>query len=242
MAKAPATTKQTGGGGYSFEDKVAARYMALMLAGRPPLDEWVGTIQQVKFQNRTDGWLLDDLLLRLSGPTGECRFALSIKSNQQITSSGFPGDFVTTVWEQWLHRGTEVFDRARDFLGLVVGPLPQSVRTGWHGLLEKVVNADPSSALTRLSTSGASNEVERQLFGSLACNLPGESNSEEEVVRLVKRLRVLDFDFQETPSEDQEAAVSSCQTVLESQCRTEAVDLWAVLLGIAREYLRRAVR
>ena len=81
----------------------------------------------MKFQNRTDGWLLDDLLLRLSGPAGECRFALSIKSNQQITSSGFPADFVTAVWEQWLHRGTEILDRARDFLGLVVGPLPQSI-------------------------------------------------------------------------------------------------------------------
>jgi ABC-type ATPase involved in cell division len=236
MAKQAATTKQTGGGGYSFEDKVAARYLTLMLAGRPPLDERVGTIQQVKFQNRTDGWLLDDLLLRLSGPAGECRFALSIKSNQQITSSGFPADFVTAAWEQWLHRGTEVFDRARDYLGLVVGPLPQSVRTGWHGLLEKVVNADPPSALTRLSTAGASNEVERQLFRSLACNLPDEATSEDEIVRLVKRLRVLAFDFEETPSEDQEAAVTICQTVLESQSRAEAIDLWNALLGIAREY------
>jgi hypothetical protein len=55
MARAVATTKQTGGGGYSFEDKVAARFMAMMLAGHPPLDEASGLIQRIDFQNSADG-------------------------------------------------------------------------------------------------------------------------------------------------------------------------------------------
>jgi len=236
MAKAPATTKQTGGGGNSFEDKVAARYAAMMLAGSPPLDERAGTIHQIRFQNRTDGWLLDDLLLLLSGSGGECRFALSIKSNQQITSKGFPADFVTALWEQWLHKGTDAFDKTRDYLGLVVGPLPQNVRTGWRGLLEKVVNADPPSARARLNTAGSSNKVERQLFRSLACNLTGEKISEEERVCLVKRLRVIAFDFEETPSEYEQEAITICQRALASGLREEAAGLWDVLLGITRKY------
>jgi len=55
MARAVATTKQTGGGGSSFEDKVAARFMAMMLAGHPPLDEASGLIQRIDFQNSADG-------------------------------------------------------------------------------------------------------------------------------------------------------------------------------------------
>ena len=234
MAKEAATTKQTGGGGYSFEDKVAARYMAMMLAGRPPLDERTGTVRQINFQNKTDGWLLDDLLLVLSGITGVSRFALSVKSNQQITSNGFPADYVTAVWKQWLRKGTNVFDSSRDHLGLVVGPLPQNVRTGWHGLLEKTVNADPASVLTRLNTSGSANNVERQLFRSLACSLPGESVTDEEAVLVVKRLRVFDLDFEETPSQDEQETISICQGVISSGLRDEAADLWDRLLRIAR--------
>jgi hypothetical protein len=79
MAKAGATTKQTGGGGYSFEDKVAARFMAMMLAGHPPLDEVSGLIKRIDLQNSADGWRLDDLVLSMSGPHGESRFALSVK-------------------------------------------------------------------------------------------------------------------------------------------------------------------
>src|SRR5437879_3401392 len=107
MARAVATTKQTGGGGYSFEDKVAASYVAMMLACQPPIGERPGTIRRVAFQNRSDGWLLDDLLIDLAGPDGNSRFALSVKSDQQITSNGFPGNFVSDVWAQWFHEGTE---------------------------------------------------------------------------------------------------------------------------------------
>ncbi len=196
MAKDAATTKQTGGGGYSYGDKVAAHYMAMMLAGQTPLGEHIGTIHQIKFENKTDGWLLDDLLLLVSGEDGDSRFALSVKSNQQITSNGFPDDFVSAVWKQWLHKESNVFNRSRDHLGLVVGPLPQNVRTGWHGLLEKAINADPASVLTRLNTSGSANDVERQLFQSLSCKLPGEAVTNEETVLVVKRLRVFDLDFE----------------------------------------------
>ena len=38
MAKSIATPKQTGGGGFTFEDAVTARFLLFMLAGQHPLD------------------------------------------------------------------------------------------------------------------------------------------------------------------------------------------------------------
>ena len=210
MARAVATTKQTGGGGYSFEDKVAARFMAMMLAGHPPLDEASGLIQRIDFQNSTDGWRLDDLVLSLSGAHGESRFALSVKSNHQVIATGFPAEFVTAVWEQWLGRDTAVFDRSRDHLGLVVGALSLKVHTAWHGLLSQVLDADPQRILSRLKTPHSANKLQRNLFRSLACNLPGEMVSDEETVSLMRRIRILGFDFETVPSVDEQRAVSIC--------------------------------
>lgn len=235
MARAVATTKQTGGGGYLFEDKVAARFMAMMLAGHPPLDEASGLIQRIDFQNRTDGWRLDDLVLSLSGRRGESHFALSVKSNYQVTAAGFPNEFVTVVWEQWLGKDTDIFDRSRDHLGLVVGALSQKVHTAWNGLLSQILDADPQRILSRLKKPRATNKLQRNLFRSLACNLAVEAVSDEETVSLMRRLRILDFDFETVPSVDEQRAVSFCRDVLESQSRADAGDLWDRLLLIARE-------
>jgi hypothetical protein len=235
MARVVATTKQTGGGGYSFEDKVAARMMALMLSGLPPLDESSGPIRRIDFQGAADGWRLDDLVLFLGGMSGESYFALSVKSDQQVTGSGFPSEFVTAVWEQWLGKGPAIFDSARDYLGLAVGALPTVVRNAWNGLFPQIRDADSARFLLRLSTPRATNDTQRKLFKSLACNIPGEAGSEAETVALARRIRLLTFDFESVPSIDEQSTVSICRDVLESQSRSDAGDLWEKLLGIARE-------
>ena len=235
MAKATATTKQTGGGGYSFEDKVAARLMAMMLAGHPPLDEPSGLIARIDFQNSADGWRLDDLVLALSGVHGSNRFALSVKSDQQVTGNGFPSEFVIAAWEQWIGTNTAVFEKSYDHMGLVVGSLPRNVHQAWHGLLSQALNADPQRILSRLKARRATNKVQRNLFRSLACNIPGEVVSEEETVCFLRRIRILDFDFETVPSRDEQGSVSLCRDVIESQSRDKGDNLWGKLLGIARE-------
>ena len=111
MAKSVATPKQTGGGGYTFEDAVIARFLLFMLAGRHPLDAEDGAIETVGFQKRVVGWLFDDAVLALRSIQGTRHFALSVKSNAQVTAQGFPEEFVRTVWEHWLRIGTDKFDR-----------------------------------------------------------------------------------------------------------------------------------
>jgi hypothetical protein len=66
MIKNVAPPKSTGGGGFEFEDKVVAYYLALMLGGHPPIDATSGVITRIDFQTRVDGWFLDDVLLTLS--------------------------------------------------------------------------------------------------------------------------------------------------------------------------------
>jgi len=52
VAKKVATPKQVGGGGYTFEDKVAASLLLKMLTGDYPLNPADGQIEAVGFQKR----------------------------------------------------------------------------------------------------------------------------------------------------------------------------------------------
>ena len=81
MAKEVSTPKQSGGGGYTFADKVGASYLLKMLAGSPPLDADTGQIESMRFEKRVDGWFLDDIVLFLRRIDHEsAAFAISISA------------------------------------------------------------------------------------------------------------------------------------------------------------------
>src|SRR3712207_1697515 len=129
MSKNIAPPKLTGGGGFVFEDKVAAYFLVCLLSGETPLDPSIGMISRVDFQTRADGWFLDDILLTLTTRGGIRRCALSVKSNQQFSGPSAPAEFVRAAWEQFLHHGSSVFERTSDYLGLVTAPLPGALST-----------------------------------------------------------------------------------------------------------------
>ena len=240
MAKSVATPKQTGGGGFTFEDAVIARFLLFMLAGQHPLDVEDRAIEAVGFQKRVSGWLLDDVVLELRSTQDTRHFALSVKSNEQVTEQGFPEEFVRTIWEHWLRIGTGKFDRVNDYLGLVSSSLNVSVRTAWHGLLGKARNTEADDFQSRLETVGYANDIERSIFKSLQCPsdlVSGNGQvSPAATARLLSRLRLLDFDFAETPSHDRNECVSLCQKVLRAGDTEQAVSLWTCLLRTARDY------
>ena len=101
MSKESSPTKATGGGGYTFADKVAAGFLAQLLKRTFPLEPDFGSVAEVHFEARDAGQILDDLLLILKRGTEATRCAISVKSNRQLTKAGFNDDFVRDVWEQW---------------------------------------------------------------------------------------------------------------------------------------------
>ena len=88
-----APTKATGGAGYTFADKVAAGFLAQMLKRKFALENDLGVTTEVHFETRDVGHVLDDLRLTLC--------AVSVKSNRQLTKSGFNNEFVQDAWEEW---------------------------------------------------------------------------------------------------------------------------------------------
>jgi hypothetical protein len=164
------TPKQSGGGGYTFADKVSASYLLKMLAGTSPLDPATGQIESVRLEKRVDGWYLDDVVLLLRKADGQAAVvAISTKSNAQITKDGFPSDFTRAIWEQRLHIQSANFNPSTDFLALATSPLDITVKSAWNSLLTKAIDADVAQFADRLAKAGYDNEIGRAIFQSLTC-------------------------------------------------------------------------
>jgi len=239
MPKNIAPPKVTGGGGFAFEDKVVAYFLAAMLANVPPLDVGLGLLERLDFQTRPDGWYLDDLLLTLRMDQDRHCCALSIKSNVQFSEHAAPQDFVTAVWEQYLHKGSAAFNAATDYMGLITTPLPPAIKDDLDNLLAKASTNDTDLLPTRYQEPSWARESERKLCKSFACPdglaLP-DGVREMDIGRLVARLRFLQSDFEATPSLWERDAVVSCRTALVSGNLGDAVALWESLLVLAAEY------
>src|SRR6267378_2455488 len=88
--KKKAPVGNTGGGGFSFENAVAARFMLDLLGQTHMLGlKSFGKVVRLDWQARDSGWLLDDLVVTSTIGAGRRSAAISIKSGQKVTVQGF---------------------------------------------------------------------------------------------------------------------------------------------------------
>lgn len=234
MAREVKPTKVTGGGGFVFEDKVAAFFMCYLLSQRLPLNPCFGTIKRIDFQARADGWLLDDLLLTLQD---NVRCAFSIKSNPQFSKTSAPSDFVRDAWEQYLGEGTTCFNRNKDRLGLITSPLDIETKKKLEDLLGKAREQEPHELSLRVREVGYISKEGRSIFESFSCPqdlTQKHSVNENNIGLLLRCIEHLEFDFEYTSSSKLSEAISILRSALESNNPDEANNLWDSFCTIAR--------
>ena len=230
MPKKKAPTKATGGGGYTFADKVAAGFLAQMLKRKFPLEPDLGVVTELHFEMHDAGHPLDDLHLILKrGPSGT-RFAVSVKSNRQLTKSGFDAEFVEDAWQEWRGGGGSGFDPTRDILGLIVGVVDEPTLQEWRTLQQQAAATTPERLVARLRNDGQSSKTQRAIFESLRKSKSGEAD-EIETARLTARLRILRFAV-----EQEGDYVNLCAETTAAGTIEEGARLWSRLLQLASEY------
>ena len=176
------------------------------------------------------------------GPSSERRsVGISIKSDQQVNTHGFPSDFVDLAWGQWLGCGTaRVFQRGRDAIVLVTAELPIAVKSDWSALLSEILHGTADRIVSRLNSSTQDGSqvsaLQRSIVASFACPQRYEHPVEvAETVRLLHDVRLLDFDFSSPTSQGRAHALRDCQSILTSGEAGEAQALWDRLVAIADE-------
>jgi len=230
MPRNTATTYATGGGGFTFADKVAAAFFAQMLQGSFPFEPEVGSIRELHFEARDAGQVLDDFLLALDHHGTRRRCAISVKSNSQLTTTGFSAQFAQDAWDQWQQAPTAHFDASTDLLGLIVGIADSASLQEWRELQKQATNTTPERLVLRLGNKGQCSKIQRDIFASLRIELKGAKPSEVETAKLIASLRVLHF------SDVKEGELIQLCTDLVRDGRPDGgLDLWNRLVKYAAD-------
>jgi hypothetical protein len=237
-----ASVQLTAGMGFRNENSIAARFLLDLLAGTNTLGSDFGRVGRVHWQGRDLGWLADDLVIVCSRSGGDRSAGISIKSAQQVTSGGFPANFVGIAWAQWLGVETDrALQNCDDALVLMTGSLAHDVADAWSNMLGDALKTTPDRMVARLADSEAgegsqSSAIQRAIFASLHCpdQLKGAGDTgHEAAVRLLCHIRLLSFDFEATPSHDRGRALRNCQEILRSGNADDAARLWSRLIELA---------
>ncbi len=230
MSRNSAPTKATGGGGFTFADKVAAGFLAQLLKRTFPIEHDFGSIAEVHFEARDSGQILDDLLLILKHGNTTTRCAISVKSNRQLTKAGFNDEFVGDAWEQWDGAPGSSFNRETDLLGLSVGVIDSPTLEEWRGLQKQDFATTPERMVQRLADSHQSSATQRAIFENLGKARNGVRPDPLETARLASRIRVLPF-LEGAEGE----CVNLCAEIVLDGSVDEGAKLWSRLLQLAAD-------
>jgi hypothetical protein len=136
----------TGGGGVIFETRVQAAFVILMLCGgvAPAMPRL--PITKVKLQGKYAGFETDDFIVFVGTPGGESEYKLlaQIKHSLSITQKNDTfAKVIAAAWQDF--RNPQIFQRERDHIALITGPLSALDIDATRQLLEHARHSASSS-------------------------------------------------------------------------------------------------
>ena len=166
---------------------------------------------RVDFQVAVNGWRLDDVLVLFDGIHGETRWAVSVKSNQQIAQTASPR-FVRSAWEELRGETGSGFNPDRDLLGLVASPLLSETRADLEEIMRLAADQDPSDLDRRIGEEGYVSEARRRLWRSFAAPVRQVDGSRvsDSPGEVLKRFRYIEASFLPGFSSLEESALEWC--------------------------------
>lgn len=226
-----------GGGGTSYEHKVAAWYMAMALTGAVPRGHDVGVTREVRFQRLYAGQPLDDLVILADRPTGESKLALQVKRDLAFGEEGKKFDAVLRAcWDTFCSsKFVDGIDRFGVVLGLYSKTIDENYQTtlGWA---RRSVSA--SDFITRITRPGLTNSQQRRFFNLIKNKLEVYSDgeaSEDTLWRFLQSMVILHFDLDNDASRDRSYAIESLRHLLPIEKRAQSAGLFGQLVEFAGE-------
>ena len=198
--------RSTGGAGYSFEYKVAARFLALLLVGGIPAIFTDRRVVSVSFQTKHLGWQTDDLLLTCLDSQGETR-RMAIQSKLSFTLSDKDVECVKTFAGFWSDfNASDRFNPDRDVLVLVVQRGTNALMDGLGALVDCSRVASGSADFNhRLTSSGLSALVAKasSTIRDILKSAHSVNPSNDELWRFLKSIYVLPLDLDTSSGQDE---------------------------------------
>jgi hypothetical protein len=216
MSQSPETA---GGAGFTFADRVAARYLASLLveASAPGLAD--RRVSRVALEQRPAGEPLDDLVVDAVAPDGSmARLSLQVKRQLVISSAKSNEDFRAIIRDAWTTLDKEDFRDGVDRVGAVVGP---STAVATSRDLQAVAefaraSARPSDFAQRFGDGGSASKAHSAIVSSIQTitadlSLPA---SIEDLHRLLAHFVLIRFDTLHAGATDDAVALTLLEHAL----------------------------
>lgn len=143
----------TGGGGSLFEAHIQASFVALMLTGGvvPALPTW--PIARIKLQAKVEGYETDDAVIFVENSDTKEQVKLLVQAKHSVAITKGDKVFGEVIQAAWIDFNGSKFNRGRDIIALVTGPLSQRDLHNAKWILDQATStADHKEFMRNLST------------------------------------------------------------------------------------------
>ncbi len=236
----------TGSGGATFEQLVGASYLVTLLAGHIPRGlEW-GVTQEVRFQQRWSGCLIDDVIVVSNDGTQERRLALQLKHDLDLIRSDeetFPR-VIKDCWSVFTGAFGWRFEPDIDRIGIGLGTYQTKLDAHFRPLLEWARTSKTASEfIQKVNLSKYSSTEKREYLALMRDRLKdakGTDLTDDEIWHFLKCLVVIHFDLENAGSRDATQCWNALLDLIQSRSDAQARMLFDALCSIVAKNNRTA--
>lgn len=191
----------TGGGGSHFEAHVQASFVALMLTGGYAPCLPCRPISKIKLQGKFAGYQTDDLIVfvQKSNGKGQCKLLGQVKHSISITENDSTfAEMIQSAWNDF--NNTEVFNKRKDVIALITGPLSATDTNNVRTLLDWARHSEDSAEFFRkVKLTNFSSKAKQNKLQAFKTSLKKANNGSEvpddEVFEFLKHFHLLGYDL-----------------------------------------------
>lgn len=230
----------TGGAGFTYEDAVAAHYLAAMLGGTTAVALNARVVQRVAQQQADFGEPLDDVIVdaaTLADGT-VMRLSLQVKRSLTISDAETNSDFREVIQRSWQTLQKPEFREHIDLVGAVTGSVAEETFRAFTTVCEWARASDTTATfMQRFGADGNASATHRAVANAVRIVARDTLTplSDDQLYRLLSHLVLIRFDFLHAGSTHEAEAIANLERTLAPREAVRAGDLWDLLRQFARD-------
>lgn len=223
-----------GGAGVYIEGELGAFYLLALLAGSEARGLPGATLERVRFQDADAGHALDDVVLHGTGRTGAA--LLEIQSKRTISFSAKDPLFAEVCGQIARTTARDDVSEDRHLLAVATQRTSHRISGPYQDVLQWATAADDAGAFFgQLDATGVAGPDMRRFAATFRANLVahGVEDDDDVVWRLLRRFRIMEFDFESSAPMARHHALLLARDALDVADAPRAEALWANLIEIS---------
>ncbi|MEZ2604509.1 ATP-binding protein [Kluyvera intermedia] len=232
------SSELTGGSGFTFEGHVAGFYMSALLA-EAHAPACLGQVSSVHFQQKKEGFPLDDVLVYWLDASGRKAFtSLQVKRSLTISDAKSNKDFSDIIRDSWETFKSSSLVLKRDFFGAAIDEISsEKLRDMTHlcELAKETLDADQfERRFHDAMTAGQNLKNIKVVIENLLNKHAGRAVATSEVHEFLAHFVMVKFDFMHKGAVETATAANMLQPFVASDSDASPLALFAYLVHLAR--------